>query len=131
MSTTLDTSHFEISLLKAVMENIYFISVTLDTFHFEILALKDSAPENMLAMSVTFDTSHSPIGPCELLEQFVGDSFRHSSTAILSSDCEGGEKRGVIFVFAISGAEEHIFRDLFLFLAKSRPKREPCATNGV
>ena len=36
-------------------------------------------------MSVTADTSHDPIGPCGLLKQSVGDSFRHSKVADWSS----------------------------------------------
>ena len=55
---TLDTSHFEMSILKDVAEmNMLDISLTMDTSHFEISPLKDVAPENMKLILVTLDTS--------------------------------------------------------------------------
>ena len=42
------------------------MSVILDTSHFEISPLNDAALENKRLVSVTRDTSHSPIGPCGL-----------------------------------------------------------------
>ena len=46
-------------------------------------------------MSVTRDTSHSPMGPCGPVEQSPsGDSFRHSRTALLSSNLDSGENTG-------------------------------------
>ena len=69
--------------------------VTLDTSHLEMSPLKVVAPENMLLISLSRDTSHSPIGPCGLSAQsFTEVSLRHDSTAILSSALERGEKAG-------------------------------------
>ena len=55
--------------------------------------------ENKWFMSVTLDTSHSPIEPCEPLEQSpCGDNLRHAPTALFSSvrDCgENAESRVV------------------------------------
>ena len=43
-------------------------------------------------MSVTPETSHSPIGPCGPLEQSPSvDRSRHALTAPLSSSCDSGE----------------------------------------
>ena len=47
-------------------------------------------------MSVTRDTSHSPISPCGLLEQSPsGDSFRHAARVFLSSVVDPGENVGL------------------------------------
>ena len=102
MSITLGTSHFEMSPLNEVAPaNIALIVFTLDTSHFEMSALKDLAlfkvlaSSNILSMSVTRDTSHSPIGPCGPLGQSpFGDKFRHVRTALLSSALDCGEKAG-------------------------------------
>ena len=70
MSVTADTSHFEMSQLKAsVPENMLAIFVTADASHLEISALKVRAIANIALVSVTADTSHSPIGPSALLGQ--------------------------------------------------------------
>ena len=70
--------------------------VTLDTSHLEISPLKSFALENRLLMSVTRDTSHSPMGPCRPVERSpFGDSFKHLSTALLSSALDCGENAGV------------------------------------
>ena len=54
---------------------------------------------NMLLMSATFDTSHSPIGPTRLSEQSPsGVRLRHASTALLSSDLDCGTNARVVFV---------------------------------
>ena len=46
-------------------------------------------------MSVTRDTSHSPIGPCGPSEQSpLGDTLRHALRALSSSALEGGENAG-------------------------------------
>ena len=50
----------------------------------------------MRLMSVTRDTSHSAIGPCESLEHSpFGDNLRHESTALLSCTLDCGENAGV------------------------------------
>ena len=46
--------------------------------------------KNNWSMSITAETSQDPIGPCGLLEQSVGDSFRHSTMAALSSVLDFG-----------------------------------------
>ena len=92
MSVTLDTSQFEMSVLKErALMNISLMSVTCDTSHFEMSPLKERAFLNIAFMSVTFDTSHVPIGPCGPLEQYSDDSLRHASTASLSSARVFGE----------------------------------------
>ena len=64
MSVTLDTSHFEISLLNDFAQrNIRAMSVTLDTSHFEMSLLNDVAALNMLLIVVTLDTSHLEMSP--------------------------------------------------------------------
>ena len=58
ISTTLDTSHFEISQLNdAVIRNMAGIASTLDTSHFERSPLYDCAPRNIEDMSFAPDTS--------------------------------------------------------------------------
>ena len=53
-------------------------------------------------MSVVLDTSHSPIGPCELSEQSpFGDCSRHASTALLSSALDCSEIAGVVFLWIV------------------------------
>ena len=48
-------------------------------------------------MSVTFETSHSPIGPCGQSEQSpFGDSCRYAATASLSSTLDCGENIGLV-----------------------------------
>ena len=48
-------------------------------------------------MSVTLDTSHSPIGPCGPSEPSpLGDNLRHASTALLSSALDFGENTEVV-----------------------------------
>ena len=51
--------------------------------------LKDFALLNIWCMSVTFDTSHDPIGPLELEQAPLGDSLKHDATAVFSTvwDC--------------------------------------------
>merc|ERR1719326_174141 len=59
------------------------MEVTRETSQFEMSPLKD-VWANIEIMSVTWDTSHVPIGPCGPLEQ-SDESLRHASTASLSS----------------------------------------------
>ena len=60
MSVTLDTSHFERSLLNEVAPlNIQDMSFTLDTSHLERSPLNETATLNIEDMSATLDTSHS------------------------------------------------------------------------
>ena len=68
----------------------WFILVTLDTSHLERSPLNDGV-ENNKVMSITAETSQDPIGPCGLLEQSVGDSWRHCTIAACSSAFEYGE----------------------------------------
>ena len=90
ISMTFDTSQLDISLLNDIaLMNIPFRSVTFDTSHLEISQLKDVARQNILAMLVTWDTSHSVI---ELRLPLKGYTWRHSSTALLSSALSAGEK---------------------------------------
>ena len=47
-------------------------------------------------MILTFDTSHSPIGPCRSLEQSPSaENSRHVTTAVLSSSSFGSENAGL------------------------------------
>ena len=56
---TLDTSHFERSLLNnGVKENMSSMFVAVDTSHLERSPLNDDAEENMPHMYITLDTSH-------------------------------------------------------------------------
>ena len=86
MSVTLDTSHLEMSALKAfALSNIDCMLVTLDTSHLEMSALKDCALENIWFMSVTLDTFHSAIGPSALGQLPTDETCKYVSTAALSS----------------------------------------------
>ena len=70
--------------------------VTLDTSQFEMSLLKAKASKNKAFMSVTLDTSHSVITPRLVLAQCsLTDTLRHTSTALLSSDLDLGENAGV------------------------------------
>ena len=72
----------------------WLISFTREISHFEMSLLKDAAPRNMAFVSVTLDTSHSPIGPCGPSEQSPsGANFRQIVTAFLSSAWNCGENR--------------------------------------
>ena len=67
MSTTFDTSHFEMSPSKVVLAN-------------------------MPIMLVILDTSHSPTGLCGPSKQSpLVDTLRHASIALLSSEFDRGE----------------------------------------
>ena len=70
----------------------YSMLVTLDTSHFEISALKEYLLVNMELMSVTRDTSHSPIGPNALGHFPTDEACKHVSTAALSSALDFGAK---------------------------------------
>ena len=73
--------------------NMISMLVTLDASHFEMSLLNNFALTNKPYMSVTPDTYHSPIGPCEPLEQSPsGDKSKHKSTALLSSSLDCVEK---------------------------------------
>ena len=63
------------------------IEVTLDTSHFEMLPLNAAlALLNVKDMSVTVDTSQSPIGGYGPLAQSpTGDIFQHLKTAVFNS----------------------------------------------
>ena len=64
MSSTLDTSHFDRSLLNdTATMNINCMFSTLDTSHFEMSPSNDSALANMLFISTTCDTSHFEMSP--------------------------------------------------------------------
>ena len=61
----------------------------------------------MLVMSITFETSHSPIGPCGLVEQWpVGDSARQRPTALLSSSFDCGENVKEAVALSISASSD-------------------------
>ena len=87
---------------------------TPDTSHFEMSPINKCALENKQFMSVTPDTSHSPIGPCiynGALEQSpFGDTFRHAPMALLSSTVDCGENAGMclyrLSVVRVGGAME-------------------------
>ena len=66
----------------------WLMSCTLDTAHFEMSLLKVEAPMKMALISVTVDTSHASIGPAGLL----GATLRNELTACVSSDLDFGEK---------------------------------------
>merc|ERR1719487_2354077 len=76
------------------------MSVTRPTSQFEMSALKELAESNIEFISVTFDTSHVPIGPYGPLEQSV-DSLRHASTASLSSVRVFGENTDEVVVLVV------------------------------
>ena len=64
MLLTLDTSHFEMSVLNDLESwNILGMLVTFDTSHFEMSLLNDVAPWNIPDMYRTFDTSHCEMSP--------------------------------------------------------------------
>ena len=66
--------------------------VTLDTSHFDRSLLKELAPENIKSISVTPATSQDSIGPCEPLAQSpIAESLMHAVTAALSWDLVFGE----------------------------------------
>ena len=66
--TTLETSHFEMSLWNdAAKRNIADIETTLDTFHFEMSPLNDAAERNIEDMSFTLDTSQFDRSPVNTL----------------------------------------------------------------
>ena len=70
---------------------------TLDMSHFERSPLNNVASRNISLISVTRDTSHSPIGPCGPLEQSpCGHILMCASTAVLSSALDCGENTGVV-----------------------------------
>ena len=102
MLVTFNTFQFEMSPLNAELKpNIEVMVVTLDTSHFERSPSNLSAPgtsvaSNKLSISVTADTSQDPIGPCGPLEQSVGDSFRHSTTAAWRSALDFGAHAPVV-----------------------------------
>ena len=70
------------------------MSVTLDTSHFEMSLLNDDAAEiwsvaNKLFILFTAETSQDPIAACGPLEKSV-ESFKHSRTAAWSSALDFG-----------------------------------------
>ena len=66
-------------------------AVTLDTSHLEMSALNIFASANKRLMSVTPDTSHSPIAPCVPADQSpFCDSSRHAFTALWSTSLDLG-----------------------------------------
>ena len=72
------------------------MSFTLDTSHFETSLVNTVAYEKRRAVLSILDTSHSQIGPCGPLGQSpFGDNFRQASTALLSSPLDCGENAGV------------------------------------
>ena len=137
ISSTLDTSQFEMSPLNACAPmNMPFISITLDTSHFEMSPLNNSVPVNMLLMSPTLatshfeispsksvianvrlmsvilDTYHSPIGPSTPTERsHLLDSSRHESMAFLSSDFDSKADGGIVVVVTVVTVV-HFFCDI-------------------
>ena len=80
------------------------MSLTLDTSHFEISPRKYFASENMRLISVTLDTSHSPIDLCGPLAQsaFRSGGFKKKApglmqvlTALLSSTLDRAKNAAV------------------------------------
>ena len=74
-------------------------------------------------MSVTLDTSHSPIGPCGQSEQSpFEDSWRYVATAFVSCFWDRGENTEVAIVHSIvdinPGEPVHISRLLAFELTK-------------
>ena len=70
----------------------WLMSCTLDTSHSEMSALKDVESIKIVLISVTRDTSHSPIAPCGPSEQSPrGDTFVQSWIPLLSSALDCGE----------------------------------------
>ena len=68
------------------------MSVTCPTFHVDRSWLNDLASENIEFKLVTWDTSHSPIGPYGPVEQSpTGDSLKHASAAALRSSLSCGK----------------------------------------
>ena len=68
------------------------MSITLDTSHFEMSPAKDVAPIKMVLISAMLDTSHCPIRPYGLSEQFTSRvNFRQTEMALLSSALVCGE----------------------------------------
>ena len=106
MLVTLDTSHFEMSLLNEDAEqNMRSIFLTLDTSQLEIspLNLFDPGTNSSLndwLISFTAETSQDPIGPCRPVKQSA-DSSRHSSMAAWSSVLEIGAHP--LFRFPVKG----------------------------
>ena len=68
---------------------------------------------NYQPMSVTRNTSHSPIGPCGPVEQLpTGDSLRQASRALLSSSFDCGENTG-------NGGQEHVLFCAVVLLSRA------------
>ena len=75
------------------------MSVTADTSHFDRSWLKADARKNMSSISVTADTSQSPIGPCGPSEQSpIGEYLMHLFTASLNSSLDCGLNAAVVRV---------------------------------
>ena len=87
MFFTLDTLHFEMSWLNNfAFENMLFMYLVLETSHFEMSPAK-FVIANAWLISIILDTSHLPMGPCGRL----GESLRHASIPVLSSELDCGE----------------------------------------
>ena len=74
----------------------------------------------MWLMSVTCDTSHSPIGPCGSSERSpVGESLRYASIALLSSslDCSENTGMGVLLVHVVGDIEPDVPANMIVFFA--------------
>ena len=93
------------------------ILVTLDTCHFEMSLLNNFAPSKISVMSCTRDTSHSPIGPYGPVEQSpFGDTSRHERTARSTSSLDWGENADLV-----AGLSVHSFDDMEPDEPKNKP----------
>ena len=128
MLITLDTSHFERSPLNDDAEvNMKSISVALDTFQREMspLNLSASGSGNNELISVTAETSQAPSGPCGPLEQSVGDDFRHSTMAALSSVSDRGVHPVVAYHYMRHTAGFSVWRARGTGLSHGERLRDP------
>ena len=87
---------------------------TLDTSHFEISQLNAVVLKNILIKSVTLDTSHSPISPGQLPSE---ERLRHASTKLSNSSLDRGEnaEMAVITVCDMDPGDPENMRLLLVF----------------
>ena len=67
MSATEDTSHEDMSWLKALLSNIPFIEVADDVFQLDISESKIGLSENVPMKSIADETSHDERSPLKLV----------------------------------------------------------------
>ena len=85
-----------------------------------MFASNDVAEENRRLMSVTRDTSHSPIAPCGPWSASpVGESSRYSSTALFSSALDRGENTRfeVVIVQTVDDIDPDVPANMIVFFA--------------